>query len=222
MQYASRRCLSKHDNDCLLPYLGDGADGERRSPNGPDFLTLADFAELIVFAKTLNIDIIPRFNFLGGLLPAKTASEFRYNRLKNRQPTEAKRLYLKSKLPNIVKNRLSEESNSVEGLLDPCINQTFNFINVVLRQVSGVYRSSGVKLTAIHAGGDELTQFLGEFPSCKTTSIQSTADALRFMIGTLQNTLATINAQLHVDQEAIIDPDTKDCLTVSSSILNVQ
>lgn len=210
VQIGSKRCLGQTESECLLPGYGAGATAK---PTASGHYSQRDFADILSYAKTLHIDVIPRFNFLGGILSAKKASHHFYESTKASNPTLANNLHLISPMPTIPAAQMPEEPCSIEGLLDPCKTETFNFINTVLKAVNSVYQTAGVKLTAFHAGGDDLTQFLGQFPSCKQTGV-STADALRTMIGSIQGTLASVGAVLHVNEEAIIDPATNDCLEI--------
>ncbi|XP_045175807.2 beta-hexosaminidase-like [Mercenaria mercenaria] len=211
MSYASKRCQTGNEDDCLPPYLGAGAEA---LPTASGIFTVNDFARILRYAYSLHIDVIPRFNFLGGLLSAKRATKLQNKKLKRTNQRKASKFNLVSQLPKIGKGRLPEDVMTIEGLLDPCRTQTFTFINTVISQVNRIYSMASVPFKAIHAGGDALTQFLGEFPSCKRAGIKSTAEALSTMIGAMQTTLSSVNAVLHVNEEAITDPATGDCLNI--------
>lgn len=207
---ASKRC---QDQDCLPPYYGSGANV---SEPASGFLSLPQFADLIKTAASMHIDVIPRINFLGGLLSAKRASHKYYEMNKISNITEAERYHLSSALPAVAPERLPEDAISIEGLLDPCRIQTISFIKRVLYRIYTAYKLANVTLKAFHAGGDELTQFLGEFPSCAADrAVTSTGSALQKLINVIQGELEPIGAILHVNEEAILDPATGDCLNVS-------
>ncbi|XP_045176935.2 beta-hexosaminidase-like [Mercenaria mercenaria] len=209
--YASKRCLTNDANDCLPPYSGAGA---QAAPTASGFYTVEEFARILRYAYSLHIDVIPRFNFLGGLLSAKRATKLRFDNLERTDRRSANKVNLVSILPKAAKRNQPEDEMTIDGLLDPCRTQTFTFINTVISQVNRIYSMASVPFKSFHAGGDELTQFLGEFPSCKKAKVKSTAEALSTMIGAMQTTLSSVNAVLHVNEEAITDPSTGDCLNI--------
>lgn len=149
------------------------------------------------------------------MLAAKTASQKRYDNLLRRNPTLAEKFFLVSTVPTVPTSKIPEDELSVEGLLDPCRDQTFTFINAVISEVNRAYSFASVPFKNFHAGGDGLTQFLGKFPSCTKYKITTYAQALSTMMGAMQTTLSSVNATLHVNEEAIVDPEKNDCIQVS-------
>lgn len=204
--FASKRCIDQ--NQCLPPLYGAGADGTQSSSG---YITAADFKDLVKYASVRNVRIIPKINYLGGLRSAIEASARRYDRLKGTNPQEAERLYLSAdgypESPNP-----PDESCYTDGVLNPCIPQTEAFIELINKYIHTLYKEANVTLLGIHAGGDDGVKLYETFKECKNQQL-STPALLEKMVYTVQKHNPTTTL---VNEEAMIDPTTNDCLPPQS------
>ena len=162
----------------------------------------------------MQVTVIPKINFLGSIRSAKKASHHRYeNLLKKKKQKEANRLHLMSGEPTIPDSAMARDTCYKYGVLDPCNDATYEFIKDVIKAVNNIYKSAGVPLTEFHAGGDETTRYFGLFPQCKTKKI-SQKMAMKKMLNALNREVRKYKAKLRVNEEAVIDPDTKRCFKV--------
>lgn len=152
-------------------------------------------------------------NVIGSLRSAKKASHKRYDRLSANNPQEAERLHLMSKEPTISPQDALADLCYSDGILDPCNQATTNFIGELLATFKDMYTQAGVPFTTFHAGGDETVKFFGSFPSCKAQS-KSQADAMRDLVGEVQQFMAQSGGTAQVNEEAVVDPTTGTCLQV--------
>ncbi|KAL4225049.1 hypothetical protein ACF0H5_015743 [Mactra antiquata] len=198
----AKRC---HDQTrCIPPFFDAGAEGTAATNS---FFRTSDFAELLIYAKTRKIDIIPKFNFFGGLLSAKRAAHGRYERLIGTDPAAAHKFHLDQNGP-LVSNKPFKD-----GLLNHCDDTSITFMKHVIREVNQIYATANVRLTGFHVGGDDLTKYVKEFPACQQR-FTSTADVLRNTLAELRGYLNTLGNEiwLHTNEEVITDPATGDSL----------
>lgn len=207
-QYGSKRCLL--GDECLPPWYGAGATGTDAT-NG--YFSKQDFIKLIQAAKNSNINVIPKINIMGGLLPAKRAAHHRYLKLFKQNPKVAESLHLKQDGPSLPAGIKLKSKWSSDSLLDHCDDATKHFTRFIISSIVDMYKIANVPLKGFNIGGDELTQFLGEFSSCKAKGL-TTADVLRAVLVDIRNLLPA-KTRLHVNEEVVTDPSTGDCLLVS-------
>lgn len=183
------------------------------------YYTTNDLKEILVYADTMKINVVPYVNIIGSLRTAKKASFLRYNRLKDTNMTSANLLnLLSSGEPVIPNSELPAGACYNDGVLNPCSQQTRTFAEEVVQYFASVYRSVGLTMKAFHAGGDGFTKFFSMFPQCDQVS---NGQILRELIGDLQRIVisASNDAHLMVHEDAAIDDTTGTCIIVRTSPL---
>lgn len=174
------------------------------------YLTAAAYKELIKYAMVRQVYIIPKINYAGGMYAAKRASQVRYERLKDINLTDASRLLLfGSGAPDAQSSQ--QEGCFVDAVLNPCIPQSEEFIRFVNNYIIKLYTEAEVPLKGIHAGGDEGVKLYQHYPECKAEGLTTTA-LLRKMVNMIQRNNPVLTG---LNEEAVVDPDTKDCIPVS-------
>lgn len=207
-QYASKRCAD--ENRCLPPAYGSGAE---ETPSSSGHFTADEFIDILKYASELKITVVPEVNLLGSLRSAKKASHKRYERLAATNKQEADRLHLMTAEPTINAQDAPEDLCYIDGILDPCDPATRQFIGEVLQTFQDLYSRANVSFPTFHAGGDETVKFFGSFPSCQAAGI-SQSDALRDLLGEIQQFMTRSGGAVQVNEEAVTDPVTGTCLQV--------
>ena len=207
-QFASRRCVDL--NNCLPPEFGAGASGTDSSSG---YLTAAQFIELLQYAFKKNILIVPQIDYLGGLRSAKLASLRRFKRLESTNNAEANRLFLLAGEKPTAGGELPTDACYEDRALNPCISQTEEFITEMNNYIINLYDIAQVELIGIHAGGDAGVDLFHRFPECQGMTPVSAKRKMVFLVQKHNTMRATI-----VNEEALIDYSTNDCMTVSEHL----
>ncbi|XP_046370643.2 uncharacterized protein LOC124145039 [Haliotis rufescens] len=153
-QFGSQRCFDPSGNKCLPPQIGSGP---TNCTSGSGFYSVADYREILRFAKDRHIEIIPEFDLPGHARAAVQSMELRYNNLKMAgNDTEA----LKYRL---VEGGIKDWSKYlsiqmyVDDAVNPCIESTYSFINHVMEELSIMHRDIQ-PLRIFNFGGDEVAE----------------------------------------------------------------
>lgn len=157
------RCFDLSEQQCLLTQLGTGP---HSSGSGNGFYRRAEFIELLKFASSHHIEVIPEIDLPGHARAAIKAMEARYQRYNMaEQPEEA------------VRYRLTEDFDhsaylSVQRYTDNAVNvcqeSTYAFIDKVIAELQLMYEEAGLRLAIFHMGGDEVAKGAWEqAPACQ-------------------------------------------------------
>jgi len=132
--------------DGLMPQLGSGPASNN---SGSGFLSRAEFVDLLRYATARHIRIVPEFDMPGHSRAAVVAMRARAARLGT--PTD----------PNVRIDDPDDTSRYVtiqhydDGILNPCMPGTYNFIQTVVDETRAMYSDAGATLDVWHMGGDE-------------------------------------------------------------------
>ena len=148
----SRRGFTQDETDCLIPSFGSGAD--QRGHQGSGFYSRQDFIEILRYAKTRHIEIIPEIDLPGHARAAIRAMQSRWRRLMAEdRPTEAAAYRLDD----------PDDQSSYESVQHwrdnvVCIaaEPVYRFFDTVVRDVKAMYDEANIPLRTIHTGGDEV------------------------------------------------------------------
>jgi hexosaminidase len=147
----STRAHTLTDKNSLHPSYGSGA-----LPNtfpGSGFYSKADFIEILMYATSRHITVIPEIETPGHARAAIKAMDARYEKYKNTDLATAKQYLLRDTLDQSV-------YKSVQGFKDNVMNvampSTYTFIAKVVDEVKEMYILADAPLKTIHIGGDEV------------------------------------------------------------------
>lgn len=127
----------------LLSQLGSGPTASA------GFYTRSQFVDLLKYAKDRYITIVPAFDMPGHARAAVVAMRARAARISEAGDT---RVRVDDPLDT---TRLMTVQHYRDGLLNPCVDGTWNFATTLIEQVGSMYEDAGVPLTVWHMGGDE-------------------------------------------------------------------
>ncbi|KGE14254.1 beta-N-acetylhexosaminidase [Sphingobacterium deserti] len=133
----------------IQPAYGSGA----RSTNA-DFLSRADFVEILRYAKQRHITVVPEIETPGHARASIKAMEVRYNKyLKTGNRVEAERYLLHDFDDKSVYSSAQYWNDNVMNVALPSV---YSFIGVVLDEFKSMYSEAGVELKKVSLGGDEV------------------------------------------------------------------
>ena len=154
-QVASRRgCTLNEIEDGFLAQIFDGNGNPNdlsQSANG--HLTREQFVELLRYANSRGIKIIPEIDTPGHSRAAIVAMKYRYNKLKDSNLKKAQQYMLWDPDDKGDYKSIQAYANNV---LNPAIEGTYNFLGKVVSELQKMYRSAGLRLDIVHLGGDEV------------------------------------------------------------------
>lgn len=132
--------------DGLMPQLGSGPADDNA---GSGFLSRAEFVDLLEYATARHIRIVPEFDMPGHSRAAVVAMRARAARLGT--PTDAN---VRIDDPDDTSRYVTIQHYD-DGILNPCMPGTYNFIQNVVDDTSAMYAEAGATLDVWHMGGDE-------------------------------------------------------------------
>ncbi|WP_017219950.1 beta-N-acetylhexosaminidase [Moritella dasanensis] len=144
-----KRCHDLEENTCLLPQLGSGPGSDNR---GTGYLTKADYIELVQYADARNIEVIPEIDMPAHARAGVVAMEARYNKYKDSDLQKAQEYRLADPDDKSVYTTIQFYN---DGILNPCMDSTYNFIGKVISEVQAMHQEAGQPLKTWHMGGDE-------------------------------------------------------------------
>lgn len=130
----------------LMPQLGSGPASNNR---GSGFYSGAQFVELIQYAADREIRIIPEFD-----MPAHARAAVVAMRARAINLGAADDINIRVDDPADT-SRYRTVQNYDDGILNPCVPGTYNFIRSVVTDVKALYTQAGQPLDVWHMGGDE-------------------------------------------------------------------
>jgi hexosaminidase len=174
-EFGSRRGFSSDEKEFLWPYYASGANPDS-SPAGSGYYTVADFQEILNYAKERNIEVIPELGVPAHSRAAIQAMERRYEKLV-KEGKNAEALQYRLADPNDQSRYLSAQ-NFRGNTFCVCQESTYVFYEKLITEVKKMYQSAGVELKNWHTGGDEVprgvwtgspicTDFLARNPEIK-------------------------------------------------------
>jgi len=164
-EFGSKRGFSEDEAEFLWPYYASGADFVK-STAGSGYYTVADFQEIIAYAKARNIEVIPELGVPAHSRAAIVAMEKRYEKLmKEGKTSEALQFRLAD--PEDQSRYLSAQ-NFRGNTVCVCQESTYDFYEKLVTEVKTIYQSAGVELDNWHTGGDEVPRGVWtNSPICK-------------------------------------------------------
>lgn len=146
-----RRALDPTERTALLPQLGSGPDA---STTGSGFFSRRDYIEIVRYAATRQIEVIPEIDMPAHARAAVVSMEARHARLMAAgQPKEAERYRLLD--PTDRSNITTVQFFDRRSLLNPCLASTRNFVDKVVGEIAKMHKEAGQPLQTWHYGGDE-------------------------------------------------------------------
>ncbi|MFK7854253.1 MAG: family 20 glycosylhydrolase [Granulosicoccus sp.] len=130
----------------LMPQLGSGPGTDNQ---GSGFYTGADFVELLRYAADRHIDVIPELD-----MPAHARAAVVAMRARAVNLGDANDINVRLDDPEDTSRYLTIQHYD-DGILNPCIPGTYNFVSTVIDDVKALYTQAGVTLDVWHMGGDE-------------------------------------------------------------------
>lgn len=193
-EVGSKRSADFKDGLSIQPSYGSGAVAEEKQ-----YLSQADFIEILRFAADRHITVIPEIETPGHARAAIKSMDARYNALmKEGKEREAKEFLLRDFED---KSEYSSAQYWNDNVMNVALPSTFHFIETVIDEIVGMYKEAGLTLSTISLGGDEVPRGVWEqSPQIKTLmereSIKSVNGVWTYYINNLLPILQERNLQM--------------------------
>lgn len=194
-EIGAKRCHDLSEQHCLLPQIGSGPYAKDKQ-----YLTMADYRNIVSQAGKRNIEIIPSFDAPGHSRAAVKAMEVRYQKYIAQENPEKALEY------RLIETNDSSQYLSIQhyndNTLNPCIDSTYRFFTKVVTELAKLHSQAGYELKTYHIGADETEGAWEETVSCKSLiannklGISSTDDLLRYFITRAAAILSNANIQM--------------------------
>ncbi|MDR2282808.1 MAG: family 20 glycosylhydrolase [Sphingobacterium sp.] len=137
------------DGRSLEPAYGSG--GSSISSN---FLTRADFIEILKYAHDRNIVVVPEIETPGHARAAIKAMHARYERLLAAGDREEAEKYLLCDLED--RSEYNSVQNFGDNVINPALPSTYAFLEKVIDEFIAMYKDANIPFKKISIGGDEV------------------------------------------------------------------
>ncbi|GAA0345941.1 family 20 glycosylhydrolase [Bowmanella denitrificans] len=155
------RCYDPSETRCLLPQLGNGPE---RDTSGNGFYTVADYQEILAYAKARHIEVIPSLDMPGHSRAATRAMLARYNKYMQQEKPDLANEYLLTDLQDTTV--YSSVQFYHDNTINPCLPSSYRFVTKVLNEIYKMHSDAGMPLNRYHIGADETAGAWKESPAC--------------------------------------------------------
>lgn len=151
---ATRKHVAGMHTAALHPAYGSGPTTDYKNGHGQGYYTKADFIEILKFATSRHITVIPLINFPGHARAAIKSMEARFERLKAEgKDKEAEEFRLIDPLDSSV--YISAQGYK-DNVVDVTRESTYHFFETVVDGLMTLYKDAGLTMDILHIGGDEV------------------------------------------------------------------
>ncbi|WP_435250185.1 family 20 glycosylhydrolase [Vibrio sp. nBUS_14] len=171
----SNRCHDLKEKTCLLPQLASGPDV---STSGSGYYTRDDYIEILQYAKSRNIEVIPSMDMPGHSRAAIKSMEARYDKYMAEGDTVKAEMYLLTDLNDTTEYRSVQNYN--DNTINPCIESSYAFIDKVIFEIKNLHAEAGVPLVDYHVGADETAGAWLDSPVCRKLFIDPDSGIANF------------------------------------------
>ena len=141
------------NNSRHMALVYNGYDMRKHLKRTDLYITRRQFVELLKFAKSRGVNIIPEVDTPGHCHAAVVALKARYAKYAASNPAEAERYRVWD--PNDTSKYVSAQ-NFTDNVINIALPGTYRFMETVFDEIHAMYREAGVQLLAYHFGGDEV------------------------------------------------------------------
>lgn len=164
-EVGSHRGHTTKEANALHPSYGSGPEAYAEGSFGSGYYTREDFIEIIQYAKSRHIDVIPEIGFPGHARAAIKSMEARYEKYMALGDEE------KANEFRLIDPEETSKYRSAQWYSDNIVNvareSTYKFYETVFDDVIEIYKEAGVELEYMHTGGDEVPEgSWSESPMC--------------------------------------------------------
>jgi len=160
-----RRGHTQSESDRLVPSYGSGPVVENKGSRGSGYYTRDAFIDVLRYAKSRHILVIPEID-----VPGHSRAAVRAMAARARQTASGER-DLRLTDPNDSSRYKSVQSWN-DNVIDVGRDAAYEFLGVVIGELAAMYREAGTAFEIVHLGGDEVPRGAWEgSPACRAIPV---------------------------------------------------
>ena len=178
----ANRCHDTTGTKCIMPFLGAGPDGTTES-NG--YYSAEDYRDILRYANSLNIEVIPEMDMPGHAHAAIKAMEARYAKFMAQGDEVQAQKHLLTDFGD-QSDYLSVQMYT-DNAMNVCMESTYTFVDTVVANLVALHQDIQ-PLKKFHFGGDEIAGAWKDSPVCQdflannSHGIANVADLSRYFV----------------------------------------
>lgn len=153
-EVASKRGHTLTEHDMLKPAYGSGPKPDSLNSSGTGYYKEQEFIELIKYALDRHIEIIPEIDLPGHSRAAIVAMKSRYEKYK--ASGDAVRAEVFMNFDPEDKSIYKSVQDYDDNVVCVCQKSTYQFLELIIDELSRMYKRAGTELKTMHIGGDEV------------------------------------------------------------------
>jgi len=142
------------DKQRLQPSYGSGPDAQHS--NGSGYYSVQDFVDILKYATTRHIKVIPEIESPGHARAAIVGMDARYAKYMVKGDTAAAMKYMLHDIHDTSKYISAQLFN--DNVMNAALTSTYRFVEKVFDELQAMYKTAGAPLTMMHMGGDEVPE----------------------------------------------------------------
>ncbi|MFI5163565.1 MAG: family 20 glycosylhydrolase, partial [Sphingobacteriales bacterium] len=179
----------------LQPSYGSGPTTADKMGSG--YYSRNDFIEILKYAKTRHIKVIPEIESPGHARAAVRSMLARYRKYMKAGDRKAAEQYLLTDLKDSSKYNSAQAFD--DNVMNPALPSTYRFVEKVIDELVAMYKEAGAELDMIHMGGDEVPN--GTWEKSPAVQAMMKKDNLKDINDVFQNYF--INAKKILDKHKL-------------------
>lgn len=159
-EIGAQRGYTQNEQDHLNPAYGSGPHPQTLPGSG--FYTVEDFKEILAYAKSRHVEVIPELDFPGHARAAIISMRVREQRLREQGNEKEAVKYILHEANDA--SRYESVQLYDDNVVNVCQESTYTFLATVLDEIIEMYQAVGLDLKTVHIGGDEVPHPTKEDP----------------------------------------------------------
>jgi len=144
-----KRCHTLDESQCIIPQFGSGP---FTNSSGSGHFSVAEYRDLLSFAKKHFITVVPEIDMPGHSHSAVASMEHRFQKYKASNMTAANEYRLVDQNDTSFYKSIQ---NWRDNAINPCIESTYNFISKLMDTLKDLHKD--IQPVIYHFGGDEMS-----------------------------------------------------------------
>lgn len=197
-EIGAKRGHTLTEKDNLVPSYGSGPNVNANSGSG--YLSKADFVEILKYATTRHVRVIPEFETPGHARAAIKSMDARYEKLLTAGDKAGAEKYLLRDIDDKSVYRSVQGWN--DNVINPALPSVYTFMEKLTDEMITMYTEANAPLTTIHFGGDEVPAGVWEKSPAvasllkKDTSVKSVDEVWHYYFKNINKLLKSRNLYL--------------------------
>jgi hexosaminidase len=220
---ASKRGHTRDSKNWLTPSFGSGPIPDSKDNFGNGFYSREDFKEILKFANSRHVEIIPEVCFPSHARAAIKAMEARYDfYMSKNDPVKANEYRLVD--PNDKSEYFSAQMYK-DNIVNVALPSTYHFYETVIKDFKAMYEEAGLKMKVFNTGGDEVPNGAwAKSPLCidlmkKMPHIKDARQLQGYFLEKAMSIFEKYQLQVTGWEEIVLNKDAKNNVTVNEKFL---